>query len=128
MLTLLFYTIQISARQRIISQIQVIAFIKDLDSFKDKSTFSFNLIQNFLPSCYRLFRIRRIKLTSTAKQVLGNCERMVFASFIGNFNFDSFNPNFLFSCAVNFYLIILVVNLYIVLARFMKGYQIKKNY
>ena len=54
-------------------------------------------------------------LTSTAKQVLGNCERMVFVSFVGNFNFDSFNPNFLFSCAVNFYLIILVVNLYIVL-------------
>ena len=54
-------------------------------------------------------------VTSTAKQVLGNCERMVFASFVGNFNFDSFNPNFLFTCAVNFYLMILVVNLYIVL-------------
>ena len=38
--------------------------------------------------------------TSTAKQVLGNCERMVFASFVGNFNFDSFNPNFLFTFAV----------------------------
>ena len=56
-----------------------------------------------------------LDLTSTAKQVLGNCERMVFASFVGNFNFDSFNPNFLFTCAVNFYLMILVVNLYIVL-------------
>ena len=54
-------------------------------------------------------------VTSTAKQVLGNCERMVFASFVGNFNFDSFNPNFLFTCAVNFYLMIHVVNLYIVL-------------
>ena len=65
-------------------------------------------------------------VTSTAKQVLGNCERMVFASFVGNSNFDSFNPNFLFTCAVNFYLMlftcavnfylmILVVNLYIVL-------------
>ena len=53
--------------------------------------------------------------TSTAKQVLGNCERMVFASFVGNFNFESFNPNFLYTCAVNFYLMILVVNLYIVL-------------
>ena len=36
-------------------------------------------------------------LTSTAKQVLGNCERLVFASFVENFNFDSFNPNFLFT-------------------------------
>ena len=54
-------------------------------------------------------------ITSTAKQVLGNCERMVFASYVGNFNFDSFNPNFLFTCAVNFYLMICVVNLYIVL-------------
>ena len=58
---------------------------------------------------------RPSKKTSTAKQVLGNCERMVFASYVGNFNFDSFNPNFLFTCAVNFYLMILVVNLYIVL-------------
>ena len=40
---------------------------------------------------------------------------MVFASFVGNFNFDSFNPNFLFTCAVSFYLMICVVNLYIVL-------------
>ena len=42
-----------------------------------------------------------LDLTSTAKQVLGNCERMVFASFVGNFNFDSFNPTFLFTFAVN---------------------------
>ena len=56
-----------------------------------------------------------VESTSTAKQVLGNCERMVFASFVGNFNFDSFNPNFLFTCAVNFYLMIRVVNLHIVL-------------
>ena len=55
------------------------------------------------------------ELTSTAKQVLGNCERMVFASFVGKFYFDSFNPNFLLTCAVNFYLMILVVNLYVVL-------------
>ena len=61
------------------------------------------------------FNISYFDQTSTAKQVLGNCERMVFASFVGNFNFDSFNPNFLFTCAVNFYLMILVVNLYIVL-------------
>ena len=54
---------------------------------------------------------RNVFKTSTAKQVLGNCERMVFASFVGNFNFDSFNPNFLFTCAVNFYLMILVVML-----------------
>ena len=40
---------------------------------------------------------------------------MVFASFVGNFDFDSFNPNILFTFAVNFYLMILVVNLYIVL-------------
>ena len=59
--------------------------------------------------------IRPGNRTSTVKQVLGNCERMVFASFVGNFNFDSFNPNFLFTCAVNFYLMIRVVNLYIVL-------------
>ena len=62
------------------------------------------------------FRIDSVfAATSTAKQVLGNCERMVFASFVGNFDFDSFNPNILFTFAVNFYLMILVVNLYTVL-------------
>ena len=40
---------------------------------------------------------------------------MVFSSFVGNFDFDSFNPNILFTFAVNFYLMILVVNLHIVL-------------
>ena len=40
---------------------------------------------------------------------------MVFSSFVGNFDFDSFNPNILFTLAVNFYLMILVVNLYNVL-------------
>ena len=53
--------------------------------------------------------------TSTAKQVLGNCERIVFASFVENFHFDSFNPKSLFTFADNFYPMILVFNLYIVL-------------
>ena len=56
-----------------------------------------------------------LKSTSTAKQVLGNCERVVFASFVRNFHFDSFNHNLLFTFTVNFYLMSLVVNLYIVL-------------
>ena len=41
--------------------------------------------------------------TSTAKQVLGNCERMVFAGFVENFDFDSFNPKSFFTFADNFY-------------------------
>ena len=55
---------------------------------------------------------------------------MVFASFVGNFNFDSFNPNFLFTCAVNFYLMILVVNLYILLVycyTMLLGYTFPEN-
>ena len=79
----------------------------DFEVMNKPDFFSQNISKPFI---YRFFYT-----TSTAKQVLGNCDRMVFASIEENFNFDSFNPNFLFTCAVNFYLMIHVVNLYIVL-------------